>query len=199
MDDKNTKTESRLLISELLTDPIVSPYMSRLQQEQPFTFRHSINVAYLTAEICLNKSPENNVRDVVMGALLHDIGKLDIPLSILTKTTQLTDEEFDTIKLHTIKGYELIKNEPLPQIAKDIILCHHEKPNGKGYPYHKSGDEIPNDAKIITVCDIYDALTEHRCYRPNIDYNAYEALKILVEQENITDIVYLLLAFCSEK
>lgn len=199
MHNKNIKTESRLLISELLTDPIVSKYMSQLQQEQPFTFRHSINVAYLTAEICLTKDPENNVHDVVKGALLHDIGKIKIPLSILTKTTQLTDKEFDKIKAHTIKGYEMVKDEPIAQITKDIILYHHEKNNGMGYPYQKTDEEIPEDVKIITVCDIYDALTEHRHYRPNIDYNAYEALKILVEQENIKDIVYLLLALCPDK
>lgn len=199
MENKDIRTDSRLIVSELLTEPIISKYMARLKSEQPYTFRHSINVAYLTAEVCFSKAPENKISDVVCGALLHDIGKLEMPLELLNKPEKLTDKEFNLIKHHPMQGYLLVQNDALPQITKDIILLHHEKPDGMGYPYHYKDDEIPHDVKIVTACDIYDALTENRCYRPDINYSSYDALKIIAEKETIEDITYLLLALCPDK
>lgn len=199
MENKDVRTEARLIVSELLTEPVVAKYISQLKIEQPYTFRHSINVAYLVAEVCLSKLPTDNMKDIVSGALLHDIGKLKVPTAILTKPDKLTDEEFDQIKLHPIYGYRMLKEESISQLTKNIVLLHHEKPDGMGYPYHYKDDTIPKDVKIVTACDIYDALTENRCYRPDVNYSSYDALKILAEKECIEDIIYLLLALCPDK
>jgi putative nucleotidyltransferase with HDIG domain len=171
----------------------------RLRDEQPFTFQHSINVAYLTAEICLAKAPKNNINDVVMGALLHDIGKLEIPIRILTKVKKLTDKEFDEIHKHTLYGYEMIKDTDLPQITKDIVLHHHEKNDGSGYPSHLAGEEIDDDIKLVTMCDVYDALTEQRCYRPDTIYHAIDAFEILCVSNLSKDLTMLLLALCPDR
>ena len=130
------------------------------------TFVHSINVGMISAIIgrWANKSLADEKLLLTCG-LLHDIGKLLIPPEILNKPGKLTAEEFEIMKTHTTKGYELLKNLPIDEHIKNCALMHHEKINGSGYPYGLKGDKIDDLAKIITIADIYDALTATRVYR----------------------------------
>ena len=112
------------------------------------------------------------VRDVVVAAPLHDIGKIHIPDAVLNKPGKLTDEEFALMKTHTTAGEELLaharaelgESEYL-NIAQEMAAYHHEWWNGKGYPYGVSGDNIPLCARIMAVADVFDALTSKRCYK----------------------------------
>jgi len=101
-------------------------------------------------------------------ASLHDVGKVGLPDDILKKPGELTQAEFDAMKRHTIMGFELLTLARSDLIAKNIALCHHEKYNGRGYPYGLAGRAIPLEARIVALADVFDALTTKRCYK-----NAY--------------------------
>lgn len=108
----------------------------------------------------------------VLAAPLHDIGKIAIPDRILQKNGKLTNEEFDIIKTHTIEGAKIIdetfghtSNEKYYDIVKNVALYHHEKYNGTGYPQKLKSQEIPLEARIMSVADVFDAVSENRCYR----------------------------------
>ena len=108
----------------------------------------------------------------VLAAPLHDIGKIAIPDRILQKNGKLTNEEFEIIKTHTTEGAKIIdetfghtSNEKYHDIVKNVALYHHEKYNGTGYPQKLKGQEIPLEARIMSVADVFDAVSENRCYR----------------------------------
>lgn len=112
-------------------------------------------------------------------ASLHDVGKVGIPDAILKKPGKLTTEEFDEMKTHTIIGAELVRSAGLPEVAVNIPYCHHEKVDGSGYPRGLAGDEIPLEARIVAVVDVYDAMRSKRCYKPA--FPAEKAERILRE------------------
>ena len=112
------------------------------------------------------------VEDMIISAPLHDIGKIHIPDAVLNKPGKLTDEEFEIMKTHTTAGEELLNHAKSElgesaylNMAVEMAAYHHEKWNGKGYPYGKSGEEIPLCARIMAVADVFDALTSKRCYK----------------------------------
>ena len=111
------------------------------------------------------------------ACLFHDIGKGDIPVSILLKPGKLTREEFEEVKKHTVNGAQMLERAypRLPkgsifQMAVDIALSHHERWDGKGYPNGLKGDEIPLSAQIVAICDVYDALRSERPYKPALTH-----------------------------
>jgi len=103
--------------------------------------------------------------------LLHDIGKIGVPDSILKKEGRLTDEEFECMKRHTIIGAEILGKSTLLSELSEIVLMHHERYDGKGYPTGREGNEIPVGARIIAICDSIDAMTSNRCYRKAFDFD----------------------------
>ncbi|WP_209124555.1 HD-GYP domain-containing protein [Alkalihalobacillus sp. BA299] len=111
--------------------------------------------------------PQEKMYILNLGSFLHDIGKVKVPDSILNKPGKLTEEEFEIIKRHTIYGYELLKESELPDLRKAafIPLEHHERFDGKGYPYGLKGDQISIEAAIVSVVDAFDAMTTDRIYR----------------------------------
>ena len=125
------------------------------------------------------------MEDMVVSAPLHDIGKIHIPDAVLNKPGKLTDEEFEIMKTHTTAGEELLKHakEDLGEseylnMAVEMAAYHHEKWNGKGYPYGKSGEDIPLCARIMAVADVFDALTSKRCYKSAMPLEkAYSIIK----------------------
>ncbi len=98
-------------------------------------------------------------------ASLHDIGKVAVPSEILKKPGKLTPEEFDIIKTHSYQGFKIIDNEGVSEIAKNIVHYHHEKYDGSGYPDGLKGDEIPPEAHVVALADVFDALTNKRVYK----------------------------------
>ena len=122
--------------------------------------------------VCNDILTERYMEDMVVAAPLHDIGKIHIPDAVLNKPGKLTDEEFEIMKTHTTAGEELLihAKEELGEseylnLAVEMAAYHHEWWNGKGYPYGKSGEEIPLCARIMAVADVFDALTSKRCYK----------------------------------
>jgi len=115
---------------------------------------------------------------------LHDIGKLAIPDNILMKKGKLTEQEFDVMKTHTTIGYEILKDSPSPylQTGALIALNHHEKYDGSGYPNKISGKDIPIEARIVTVADVFDSLSNHRPYKKA--WSISKTINYLIEQQD---------------
>ncbi|KAF2955554.1 metal-dependent phosphohydrolase [Marinitoga sp. 38H-ov] len=137
-----------------------------LEQHDEYTKNHSRNVADLAVNIAEEMNLDKSyIRKIYLAGLLHDIGKLLIPLEILNKNGPLTDNEYDIIKKHPIIGYNaLIKTESLKEIAIGI-KHHHERYDGKGYPDGLKGSGIPLMSQIISVVDAWDAMMTKRAYR----------------------------------
>jgi HD-GYP domain-containing protein (c-di-GMP phosphodiesterase class II) len=155
-------------ISQSITrNPEAFLNLARLKTKDDYTYMHSVAVCALM--IALGKQLGLNsadLKEVGLAGLLHDVGKLLIPADILNTPGKLTDEEFEIIKGHPMKGWELLHGSPdITATALDVCLHHHERVDGKGYPDNLSGDKLTLFARMGAVCDVYDALTSNRCYK----------------------------------
>ena len=141
--------------------------ISALKVSDEYTFKHSVDVATMSMIVSRQYGlPDEQIYEIGISGLLHDIGKSKIPNEILNKAGKLTDEEFALIKQHSLLGYQILKDKPeLSNAIKLGVLQHHEKINGSGYPMGATEDKIHIFAKIIAVADIYDALVTERPYK----------------------------------
>lgn len=161
-------------------DPKIQYQLDLLASHDLITRKHSENVANLVYRLC--EYLHCNSKFILYAttcALLHDIGKLFVPLDILTKPGSLTDEEFEIMKKHTTLGYELCYKDLKLRPYCDGALYHHESLNGTGYPNGVTKKEIPYVAQIIRVADEYDAIVSKRQYKTHIGIS--DTLKILIE------------------
>lgn len=145
-----------------------------------FTDAHVRGVTDITTKICeeLNMNYER-LKHIVVGAYLHDVGKIMIPNEVLQKNGRLTEEEYNIIKTHTTHGYDIcMKYKELRQYAP-IARWHHESFDGSGYPDKLVGNQIPFEASLVKVADVYDALTRRRQYKEG--FKQSEAIKIMLE------------------
>lgn len=158
---------AKQILDNLLNSDNILVSLIDIKNLDSYTYQHSVNVAVLSLTLGIGlKLPQKDLLDLCIGALLHDIGKVFIPLEILNKPGKLTNEEFSLIKKHTEKGYDyLYKYYDLHTASKLIVLQHHEAINGLGYPEGIKGDKISSLAKIVSIVDVYDALTSDRPYR----------------------------------
>lgn len=180
INDMANQLEELFESQDEFTKQAIETLVGTIDAKDKYTNGHSIRVAQYSSEIArrLGKSEEEQER-IYYAGLLHDIGKIAVPDAIINKTSRLDDKEFDIIKTHPEKGYELLNN--LSQI-KDIAVGaygHHERIDGRGYPQGIKGEEIPEMARIIGVADAYDAMTSNRSYR-----NALPQAKVRSEIEN---------------
>lgn len=151
-----------------------------LKISDEYTFKHSVDVATMAMIIAKKTGmSKQEVYDIGITGLLHDIGKSKIPNEILNKPGKLTDEEFAIMKLHPIYGYRILeKNKALTENIKLGVLQHHEKVNGKGYPLGIEEEQISVFAKIISVVDIYDALVTVRPYK--LGFSPRDAVEMIM-------------------
>lgn len=165
------------LISELNTKKDLSYNLGEFKNHDNYTYTHCLSVSLLSilTGISLGLS-KKMLHDLGMSALLHDIGKMVIPLEIINKPSKLSKEEFNIMKEHPLNGVKQLQN----LVSNDIlqgIETHHENLDGSGYPYGKKEKDISLYGKIISICDVYDALTSRRAYRnPCIPSEAIEYL-----------------------
>ncbi len=145
--------------------------MVRLAERDCSTEEHTRRVAILAAQVGEElKLPATTRRLLAVGGLLHDIGKLSVPLDILRKPAALTDEEYTEIKRHPEAGRRLLEElGGFPPVVRDLVSDHHERLDGKGYPRGLVADELPLHTRILTVCDVYDALVSDRVYRAGVE------------------------------
>ncbi len=151
----------------LAYDATISGWSRALDLREHETERHSERVTALTLRLArAMRVPDEDLIHIRRGALLHDIGKMGIPDSILLKRSRLTAEEWRIMRQHPVFAYELLSSIAYLRPALDIPYCHHERWDGSGYPRGLAGDQIPLAARIFAVADVYDALTSVRPYRP---------------------------------
>lgn len=139
----------------------------KIQEVDGYTYHHCARIRDYSIELWKRMEPTRNVSIVSVGSYFHDIGKLAIPLEILNKPGKLTKEEWNIIKMHTTLGAEMMKNHEVERLreAAFIVEEHHERYDGKGYPYGLAGNEISLEASIVSVVDAFDAMTTNRVYR----------------------------------
>jgi len=168
------------MIDELMdvSDTIVN--LQDIKSNDQYTFSHSVNVCVLSLITGISmKYDEEKLRELGIGAMLHDVGKTKIPSEILNKPGSLTEEEFEIIKKHTSYGYGLLKKSTeLSTYASYIALTHHERFDGGGYPLGLKGEEIHEFARIVSIADVYDAITSDRVYKRRVNIN--EAVEYLI-------------------
>ena len=175
----------RQVVDRLMSREDVFIYLQQLSTKNDYLYMHSVDVGIFSMIIgkAMQLSPEK-ICTLGMGGILHDVGKLHILNSILDKPGPLTREEFEIVKEHTVCGYHLLRQ--YPEIDHRIILMvlqHHERFNGSGYPWRITDKHIHPLAKIVAVADVYDALTTDRVYRTH--KSAYDAMKIINEGRSI--------------
>jgi putative nucleotidyltransferase with HDIG domain/PAS domain S-box-containing protein len=152
---------------QLALTGIIESMGSLLEKRDPYTAGHQQRVAKLAVAIAEEMQLEHKqVEGIRMAALVHDIGKIEVPAEILSKPGELSDLEFMMIRQHPQAGYQILCNIDFPWPLADTILQHHEKMNGSGYPQGLKGEEILLEAKILCVADVLEAMASHRPYRP---------------------------------
>jgi PAS domain S-box-containing protein/putative nucleotidyltransferase with HDIG domain len=169
---------------ESVFEDTVEALASILGQRDPFTQGHQRNVTKLACTIAtkLNLSAEK-IKGIRLAGLLHDIGKISIPAEILSKPSKLTDAEYRLVKTHPQIAYEILKKIDFPWPIAQIVLQHHERLDGSGYPQGLNNNEILQEAKILIVADVVEAMFSHRPYRPAP--GASMALKEIVKNRGI--------------
>ncbi len=146
---------------------VVQAMSVTVEMRDPYTAGHQRRVSRLSVAIAREMGlPERRVEGIRMAGDIHDIGKIYVPAEILSKPGKLTDIEFTIIKTHPQVGFDILKNVEFPWPIADIVVQHHERLDGRGYPAGLKSDAILLDAKIITVADVVEAMSSHRPYRP---------------------------------
>ncbi|MBW3531956.1 MULTISPECIES: HD-GYP domain-containing protein [Shewanella] len=168
------------MIESVMLDADALKCMSALRSKDAYLLEHSVNVAFLLVTFGKYlKLDRVMLREMAVGGILHDIGKIKVDNKVLHKPGKLTPEEFEHMKLHQVYALEIMnETNGLSQISKDICLMHHEKLDGRGYPRGLKGDEIPRHGRMSCIVDIFDALTATRCYKEAMSPAA--AFKILL-------------------
>lgn len=141
--------------------------LARLKHKDEYTYMHSVAVCALMVSLARQlELDESTVLDAGLSGLLHDIGKMAMPASVLNKAGSLTDEEFAVMRSHPERGHGLlVAAGSIPDSVLDVCLHHHEKFDGTGYPHRLKGEEISLFARMGAVCDVYDAITSNRPYK----------------------------------
>lgn len=172
--------ELRIMLLQL-----VRSLVSAVDQKDEYTSGHSLRVGYFATSLGKQLGLSRHDLDMLTwSALLHDVGKIGIRDEVLKKPGKLTEEEFAHIKEHPIRSYQVVSVVPQLADALDGVLYHHERYDGKGYPYGLAAEDIPEQARIIQIADIFDALTSDRAYRAAFTWE--QALDILAKESGTT-------------
>ncbi len=169
------------MTESVIRKPDALVWLTHLKKKHEYTALHSLRVCVLALTLGRHLGYEQEKLNILgLGALLHDIGKLQVPLEILDKPDSLTREEFEIMKLHVPNGLKILENaEGIPAAALDVIGRHHERYNGNGYAFGLIGDDIGEFGLITAIADTYDAITSDRSY--HLSLSAADALKIIYE------------------
>jgi HD-GYP domain-containing protein (c-di-GMP phosphodiesterase class II) len=180
--------EAKKSISEIVDliigDDATSRELLKITSYDFYTYTHSVNVgvfSVLLAKSVFKGSDAHNMHELGAGFFLHDIGKVRIDPAIINKPGKVTDEEMSVIRTHPYQGYKILKEtNQLTEECMFIVMQHHEREDGTGYPRMLKGDQIHTYGRICCIADVYDALTAERSYKQRL--NTFAALKLMKEQ-----------------
>ncbi|AIF50558.1 HD-GYP domain-containing protein [Pelosinus sp. UFO1] len=166
------------IVEELILQPSVAIQLTGIATHDDYTLAHSLNCAIYTALLArFCNFSILQIKEITCGALLHDLGKIEVDKEIINKPDRLTEQEFGIIKQHPESGFHLLVNKrwEISSLVAHMAWQHHEKVDGTGYPRGLQGEEILNYARLLTITDVYEAITGHRPYRkamePDEAYN----------------------------
>ncbi|MGB9430106.1 MAG: HD-GYP domain-containing protein [Gammaproteobacteria bacterium] len=166
--------EARILTLELVDVAIGNPaaalWLTNLETKHEYTASHCLNVCILSIVFGMHVGlSKDSIVELALGALLHDIGKMRTPVSILDKPGLLSEDEFDIMKKHPVDGFNILrKHKDVSEKCLEIIQLHHERVSGQGYPFGLKGEEIPVHVRIVAIADVYDDITSNRVYHEGI-------------------------------
>lgn len=170
-------------VQSIMNNPDAMVWMSKIKNENEYTAEHCLNVCILAIAFGRHlRLSEAELQILGLCGLLHDVGKMKVPTEILDKPGKLTEEEFKVIQQHTVDGHRLLTETVSGVVhtaTKDVVLNHHERPDGSGYPRGLDVSSISEFSRIIAVVDAYDAITSNRCY--SRAKSPVEAQKIIFE------------------
>jgi response regulator RpfG family c-di-GMP phosphodiesterase len=176
-DDSNQQLRHQ---EDLLSSLLVMAWM--VEARDPYTGGHLWRVSQFSNLLAHRAGlVAQDISRITVGAFLHDLGKISVPDHILGKKDRLTEDEYAVIKTHPDVGWRMLASHPLAKLAEEAIRAHHETPDGKGYPRGLAGADISVDARIVGICDAFDAMTSTRPYRKGMP--VAQALSIL--QQNL--------------
>lgn len=180
--------EAIVLVDEIMQSVARNPgallSLARLRSADNHTYMHSVAVSALMVALGRQMGMEGNtLKEAGLAGLLHDVGKAAIPEEIINKPGKLTPAEFEVVKTHSRRGWEMLKADPgVSDVVLDVCLHHHEWTNGAGYPDKISGDYLSLPARMAAVCDVYDALTSDNSYRRA--YSPADAIRKMTEGQD---------------
>lgn len=176
---------------------VIKRLLKELDEKSKDTLSHCYNVVnYATGFARYIKCSQEEVVNLHYAALLHDIGKIKIPSEILDKVERLTQEEYEIIKSHSYYGYEIVQHTGVFSEELELILHHHERIDGNGYPHKLVNNNISKLCKILSICDSFDAMVSKRTYKASMTIE--EAIKELVnnvEKQFDRELVHLFVVF----
>ena len=176
LDSNMSDTHFTSLLSSLMTMAWF------VEARDPYTGGHLWRVAKFSELVAIKAGlSKDDAARISLGGFLHDLGKVGIPDAILRKTDRLTEEEYDIIKTHPAVGFRMLSGHPLADLVKDAVLLHHERPDGLGYPQGLKAEEISDMAKVVGLCDAFDAMTSSRPYRTGMPQE--KALSIIASNK----------------
>jgi HD-GYP domain-containing protein (c-di-GMP phosphodiesterase class II) len=172
------------LNQSIIRNPSALICLSRLKTADNYTYLHSVSVCILM--IALGRQlgmKDDMLKQAGIAGLLHDVGKVFIPNEVLNKPGKLTEEEFNIVKMHPLKGWEFLKDSnEVNDLVLDVCRHHHERVDGMGYPDKLSGEALTVFARMGAVCDVYDAITSNRCYKQG--WEPAESIRKMAEWKN---------------
>ncbi len=180
--EENTKRLLKQLEENF--EGIIHVLSETVEGKDPYTAGHQKRVAHICREIAEEMGlPPDQITGLYYGALIHDLGKISIPAELLSRPAKLTPAEFNLIKDHPEAGYRILKNIKFPWPIAEMVLQHHERLDGSGYPGGLKGKSITLEAKILAVADVVEAMSSHRPYRPACKLE--EAIEEIVKNKGI--------------
>lgn len=178
----NNKVNIILESADATIEQVVKSFILSVEAKDTYTFGHSERVSQYAVELAMllpQFQNEERLKSLRLAGLLHDIGKINISESILTKPGKLTEGEYEVIKTHPVVGARMVDKIPSLSMLRNGVLYHHERWDGNGYPSGLAGSNIPLEARVLAVADAFDAMTSSRAYRDANTFN--EAMKRLNE------------------
>lgn len=166
VDTKACRSFVRECVDSVLRNESALLWLTRLKSKDDYTGQHCLSVAVLAIGFARHLGFSGNALELIgLSGLLHDVGKISVDPAILNKPGQLDEHEFATMRSHAEKGYALLQEQgELDRGVLDVVHNHHERPDGQGYPQGLADEHISLHTKIVSICDVYDAITSHRVY-----------------------------------
>jgi putative nucleotidyltransferase with HDIG domain len=145
-------------------------WLTQLKNAHEYTLQHSVNVCILSLAFAHHLGyPKEQMQQIGLGALLHDIGKIRTPIDVLDKPGKLTDHEFEIMRRHPVDGWKMLRDKPeMSEASLEIVKYHHERLSGRGYPEGRKADQLSTHVLLVAICDVYDAMTSDRIYQRGV-------------------------------